>query len=142
VVPQVRNGNQLHHARILLTDDNAINRRVIKMLLAPLGLSITEAENGREALDKLAAERFDLVLLDIHMPVMDGRQTIEAIRRSVEAWRTIPVIALTADAMSGDREKYLSLGMDDYVSKPVDQRELHTKLIAILGMQDAAAATG
>ena len=76
------------------------------------------------------------------MPVMDGRQTIEAIRRSAEAWRTIPVIALTADAMSGDREKYLALGMDDYLSKPVDQRELHAKLMAMLVTQPSAAATG
>ena len=141
-VPQLPDRNQLRHARILLTDDNAINRQVIRLLLAPLGVSITEAENGRQALDKLAAERFDLVLLDVHMPVMDGRQTIEAIRRSAEAWRTIPVIALTADAMSGDREKYLALGMDDYLSKPVDQRELHAKLMAMLVTQPSAAATG
>jgi CheY-like chemotaxis protein len=133
---------QLRHARILLTDDNAINRRVIKLLLAPLGVSITEAGNGREALDRLAAESFDLVLLDVHMPVMDGCQTIEAIRRSAEPWRTIPVIALTADAMGGDREKYLALGMDDYLSKPVDQRELYAKLILMLGTKDFAAAAG
>ncbi len=141
-MPQAPDSGQLRDARILLTDDNAINRRVIKLLLAPLGFRITEAENGREALEKLAAERFDLVLLDVHMPVMDGRQTIEAIRHSAEAWRTVPVIALTADAMSGDREKYLALGMDDYLSKPVDRRELHAKLIAMLERQDMAAATG
>ena len=141
-VPHVPDGGQLRHARILLTDDNAINRRVIKMLLAPLEVSITEAGNGREALDKLAAERFDLVLLDIHMPVMDGPQTIDAIRCSTESWRTVPVIALTANAMSGDREKYIALGMDDYLSKPVDRRELHAKLIAMLGTQDLAVATG
>jgi signal transduction histidine kinase/ActR/RegA family two-component response regulator len=133
---------QLRHARILLTDDNAINRRVIKLLLAPLGVTITEADNGREALDRLAAETFDLVLLDVHMPIMDGCQTIEAIRRSAEPWRMIPVIALTADAMSGDREKYLALGMDDYLSKPVDQRELYAKLMMILGTKDLAAAAG
>ena len=75
-------GGQLRHARILLADDNAVNRQVVKLFLAPLGVSITEAANGREALDRLAAEPFDLVLLDVHMPVMDGPQTIEAIRRS------------------------------------------------------------
>ena len=141
-IVQAPDSRELRHARILLVDDNAINRQVIKLFLAPLGLAIAEAENGRVALDKLAAERFDLVLLDVHMPVMDGRQTIEAIRRSGEAWRTIPVIALTADAMSGDREKYLALGMDDYLSKPVDRNELHAKLIAMLGAQNMAAATG
>ena len=140
--PPGLDAGQLRHARILLTDDNAINRRVIKLLLAPLGVSITEACNGREALDRLAVESFDLVLLDVHMPVMDGCQTIEAIRRSAEPWRTIPVIALTADAMSGDREKYLALGMDDYLSKPVDQRELSAKLIIMLGSKESAAAAG
>jgi signal transduction histidine kinase/CheY-like chemotaxis protein len=123
---------------VLLTDDNAVNRKVIRLFLAPLGLNVTEAENGREALDKLAAEHFDLVLLDVHMPIMDGQQTIKAIRRSPESWRAIPVIALTADAMSGDREKYLALGMDDYLAKPVDQRELHAKIAAILKLQDEA----
>jgi signal transduction histidine kinase/NO-binding membrane sensor protein with MHYT domain/CheY-like chemotaxis protein len=138
IVPLMPDGGQLRHARILLTDDNAVNRQVIKLFLAPLGVSITEAENGREALDRLAAEPFDLVLLDVHMPVMDGPQTIEAIRRSDAIWRTIPVVALTADAMSGDRERYLALGMDDYVSKPVDQRQLQAKIFAILGKQDMA----
>jgi CheY-like chemotaxis protein len=99
---------------------------------------VTEAENGREALDTLAAEHFDLELLDVHMPIMGGQQTIKAIRRSPESWRAIPVIALTADAMSGDREKYLALGMDDYLAKPVDQRELHAKIAAILKLQDEA----
>ena len=138
--PQLSDSLDLRHAKILLADDNGVNRQVIRLFLAPLGVSIVEAENGRVALEKLAAQSFDLVLLDIHMPVMDGRQTIEAIRRSEESWRTIPVIALTADAMSGDRERYLALGMDDYVSKPVDQRQLHAKIFSILGPRHAAAA--
>lgn len=140
--PPGLDAGQLRHARILLTDDNDINRRVIKLLLAPLGVSITEAGNGREALERLAAESFDLVLLDVHMPVMDGGQTIAAIRRSAEPWSSIPVIALTADAMSGDREKYLALGMDDYLSKPVDQRQLYAKLIMMLETKDQVAAAG
>jgi signal transduction histidine kinase/ActR/RegA family two-component response regulator len=118
--------------KILVTEDNAINRQVIKLLLAPLGVSIAEAENGRAALEMLAAEPFDLVLLDIHMPIMDGVQTIDAIRRSQASWRTIPVIALTADATSGARERYLALGMNDYMSKPLDQSELHAKMFALL----------
>ena len=129
-------------ARILLADDNLVNRQVIKMLLAPLGVTIGEAVNGMEALEKLASERFDLVLLDIHMPVMDGRETIAAIRASTQPWNSIPVIALTADAMSGDREKYLALGMNDYLSKPVDQRELQTKMFAFLAAGSKPSATG
>ena len=123
---------ELLQTKILLADDNAINRQIVRLLLAPLGVSIVEAENGRVALEKLEAEHFDLVLLDVHMPVMDGCRTIEAIRRSEASWRTIPVVALTADATSGARERYLALGMDDYMSKPVDQRQLHAKIFTVM----------
>jgi signal transduction histidine kinase/ActR/RegA family two-component response regulator len=130
----------LRGRRLLLTDDNAINRQVIKLFLAPLGFEIREAANGQEALDLLAAEPFDIVLLDVHMPVMDGKVAIEKIRNSGQAWSGIPVIALTADAMAGDREKFLALGMTDYVSKPVDQRELIAKLHKALGVDVPDAA--
>jgi CheY-like chemotaxis protein len=130
--------------RVLLTDDNAINRQVIKLFLAPQGLDIVEATNGKEALDKISTQDFDIVLLDVHMPVMDGKEAIQRIRNANQAWSVIPVIALTADAMSGDREKYLALGMTDYVSKPVDQRELLAKMHQVLGLAapQPAAKTG
>jgi signal transduction histidine kinase/ActR/RegA family two-component response regulator len=131
---------QLTHKRVLLTDDNAVNRKVVSLFLAPLGLSIVEAENGRQALDKLAAEHFDLLLLDLHMPVMDGEQTIKAIRRAPQPWNAIPVIALTADAMIGDRERYLSLGMNDYMSKPIDQQQLRAKVAALLSREELVLA--
>jgi signal transduction histidine kinase/ActR/RegA family two-component response regulator len=130
----------LRGKRLLLTDDNAINRQVIKLFLAPYGFEIREAVNGQEALDLLAAEAFDVVLLDVHMPVMDGKIAIRKIRDSDQVWSAIPVIALTADAMSGDREKFLALGMTDYVSKPVDQRELIAKLHQALGVDVSALA--
>ena len=133
-------------ARILLVDDNAVNRQVVKLFLNPLGLTIREAVNGKDALDALRRAPFDLVLLDVHMPVMDGCETIKAIRSSVDAWHDVPVIALTADAMSGDRERYLSIGMTDYLSKPIDQRELVSKMTAALVSRSeppaAATATG
>jgi len=128
----------LRGLRVLLTDDNAINRQVIKLFLAPQGCDIVEATNGKEALDLLARHAFDIVLLDIHMPVMDGKETIQRLRAEPR-WKDLPVIALTADAMSGDREKYLALGMSDYVSKPVDQRELIAKMHVVKGW-DAPAA--
>jgi PAS domain S-box-containing protein len=137
--------SSLRGVRVLLTDDNAINRQVIKLFLYPHGCVITEAANGKEALDKLASQPFDIVLLDVHMPVMDGRQAIQKIRASDQPWRSLPVIALTADAMSGDRERYIALGMTDYVSKPVDQRELIAKLSVALGLEQEkkpAARTG
>ena len=120
--------------RVLLTDDNAVNRQVIQLFMAPMGCSVVEATNGKEALDALAKQGFDIVLLDVHMPVMDGTETIRRIRNGPAAWKDIPVIALTADAMSGDREKYLSMGMTDYVSKPVDQRELSSRMHAALNL--------
>ena len=127
------------NARVLIVDDNAINRQVVRLFLAPLGLELEEACNGQEALDRLHSDAFDLVLLDVHMPVMDGKEAIKRIRASTEAWRSLPVIALTADAMSGDRERYLALGMTDYVSKPLDQRELTSKIAAAMGERPLVA---
>jgi signal transduction histidine kinase/ActR/RegA family two-component response regulator len=128
----------LRGLRVLLTDDNAINRQVIKLFLAPQGCDIVEATNGKEALDLLAQHTFDIVLLDVHMPVMDGRETIQRMRAEPR-WTSLPVIALTADAMSGDRERYIALGMTDYVSKPVDQRELIAKMNRVKGLETEEA---
>jgi CheY-like chemotaxis protein len=110
--------------RILLVDDNATNRQVAKLFLANIQTEIIEAENGVEALEKIAAYAFDLVLLDVHMPVMDGCETIKRIRASSEPWSKLPVIALTADAMEGDRERFVAMGMTDYLAKPIDRRLL------------------
>lgn len=125
--------------RLLLVDDNAVNRQVARLLLAPLGLEITDAANGREALDALSNASFDVVLLDIHMPVMDGPTAIRAIRESGRDWSNLPVIALTADAMQGDAERYLAMGMNDYVSKPINARDLeHALTRAISGAGGAS----
>ncbi len=129
----------LRGLRVLLADDNAINRQVIKLFLAPQGCDISEATNGKEALDLIARHEFDIVLLDVHMPVMDGKEVIQRLRAEPR-WKSLPVIALTADAMSGDREKYIALGMTDYLSKPVDQRELIAKLHQVMGLEAAAPA--
>lgn len=114
--------------RVLLADDNAINRKVAQMFMKPLGVIVIEAENGAQALERLAAERFDLVLMDVHMPVMDGKEAVARIRASGAPWNNTPVIALTADAMQGDREKYLAMGMDAYVAKPIAPAELFTAM--------------
>jgi two-component system, sensor histidine kinase len=131
--------HSMRGTRVLLTDDNAINRQVIKLFLAPQGCDIVEATNGKEALDKVASSEFDIVLLDVHMPVMDGKEAIQRMRANPK-WADLPVIALTADAMTGDREKYLALGMTDYVSKPVDQRELIAKMYQVLKLEAPAVA--
>jgi signal transduction histidine kinase/ActR/RegA family two-component response regulator len=131
---------RLRGIKILLVDDNAVNRQVVKLFTAQLSPRFVEAVNGQEALDRLHDEKFDLVLLDVHMPVMDGKEAIRRIRASAESWRELPVVALTADAMSGDREKYLALGMSDYVSKPLDQRELTAKIAGVMGERELLAA--
>ncbi|MCF6328336.1 MAG: response regulator, partial [Henriciella sp.] len=95
--------NHLRDYRALLVDDNAVNRRVARLLLEPLGLAITEAENGAAALEILAQERFDVILLDIHMPIMDGPMTLANIRSSETDWADTPTIAMTADAMPATR---------------------------------------
>jgi signal transduction histidine kinase/CheY-like chemotaxis protein len=126
--------------RILLVDDNATNRQVAKLFLAHLRPEIVEAVNGLEALEKLAQQAFDLVLLDVHMPVMDGCETIRRIRAANEPWSALPVIALTADAMEGDRERFVAMGMTDYLAKPIDRRLLLAKVDAATTHGEAMAA--
>jgi hypothetical protein len=117
--------------RVLLVDDHPINRQVAALFLRPFNMRVVEAVNGAEALEALKRETFDVVLLDMHMPVMDGPTTIAHIRASGEAWAKIPVIALTADAMSGDRERYLGMGMTGYLSKPLAERDLLSEIARV-----------
>jgi signal transduction histidine kinase/ActR/RegA family two-component response regulator len=125
---EARSSLKGQNLRLLLVDDHPINRQVASLFLRPFNMRIVEATNGKEALEALQRETFDLVCLDVHMPVMDGTQTIAAIRASNEPWANIPVIALTADAMSGDKERYLGMGMDGYLSKPIAERDLVTEI--------------
>jgi CheY-like chemotaxis protein len=117
--------------RVLLVDDHPINRQVAALFLRPFNMRIVEAVNGAEALRALERETFDIVLLDMHMPVMDGPTAIAHIRASGEPWSQIPVIALTADAMSGDRERYLGMGMSGYLSKPLAERDLLAEIARV-----------
>ena len=133
--PPDRNATALKSKRVLLVDDNAINRKVAAMFLRPLGMTIVEAENGAESLNRLATAAFDIVLMDIHMPVMDGVEALKRIRASGESWSDIPVIALTANAMQGDRERFIELGMSGYVAKPIDQRDLFGAIVSALDVK-------
>ncbi|WP_051307137.1 PAS domain-containing hybrid sensor histidine kinase/response regulator [Desulfomicrobium escambiense] len=112
--------------RVLLAEDDKINQIATSALLKKMGHSVSVAENGREALELLAAQEFDLILMDIQMPVMTGIEALKAIRTDPAhaASRDIPVVALTAHAMVGDRENFLEQGMDAYLSKPVGIRDL------------------
>lgn len=121
----------------LVAEDNEINQVVIESLLSQLGISCVLADNGQEALRQLREQpvsRFDFILMDCQMPVLDGFETTRIIRRRKDyvALKHIPIIALTANAMMGDREKCLQAGMDEYLSKPVTKEVLLAKLMATL----------
>src|SRR5579884_366122 len=112
-------------AHILVVEDNPVNQRVARLLLERMGHSSLLAENGKQALEMLGREQFDLVLMDIQMPEMGGFEASQRIRAMEQGTaRHIPIVAMTAHAMTGDREKALAVGMDDYVTKPVDRRQL------------------
>ncbi len=109
--------------RVLLVEDHPVNQQVATKLLARLGLEVIQANHGSEALDLLSKGVFDLVLMDCQMPVMDGYAATRELRRreAITNSPRLPVIAMTAHAMAGDREKCLDSGMDDYLSKPLDR---------------------
>ncbi|MCC1497294.1 ATP-binding protein [Alcanivorax sp. 1008] len=120
---------------VLLVEDNEVNRMVAEHMLSAAGVEVTCAGNGDEALQKLADGRFDCVLMDVQMPVMDG---LEAVRRYREQERLdgsghLPIIALTANALVGERERCIEAGMDDYLAKPFQRRKLLTLLARYLG---------
>jgi signal transduction histidine kinase/CheY-like chemotaxis protein len=120
-------GKNRRGLKVLLAEDNLVNQLAAKMIIERLGHTVETAENGRRALEMLAANSFDLVIMDIQMPVMNGIEATLAIRDSDGANGVdpeIPIIAMTAHAMKGDRETFLSQGMNDYIPKPVDADEL------------------
>jgi len=139
-----RRGSQALGARVLLVEDNAINQEVARHMLQSLGCAVEVAENGRVALERLATTGpVDLILMDCQMPVMDGFEATDAVRereRVAGASASCPIIALTANALAGDREQCLAAGMDDYVSKPFKLEELERVLTRWLPAGGAVAA--
>jgi two-component system, sensor histidine kinase and response regulator len=121
----VRTPPRVSKCGILLVEDNIVNQRVARLMLEKAGHGVVVASNGREALRLLAEQAFDLVLMDIQMPEMGGLEATAAIREAEQRTGAhIPVIAMTAHAMTGDRERCLSAGMDGYISKPVQSAAL------------------
>jgi CheY-like chemotaxis protein len=126
--------------RILLVEDNPINQKVAQRLLEKAGHSVTIAGNGREALDQVAENTFDLVLMDVQMPEMDGFAATTAIRAKERATGGhLPIVALTAYALKGDRERCLAAGMDGYVTKPVVPQVLFQEMAFVLASARSSA---
>ena len=133
---------------ILVVEDNPVNQTVAQRLLERAGHAVTLANNGEEALEVLEGSRFDVVLMDVQMPVMGGIEATQAIRAREARqswvvqgdWKPIPIIAMTAHAMQGDRQRCLDAGMDDYVSKPIDARALFAAIDHVTRSQGAEVA--
>ena len=118
---------KIEGARILVAEDNEINRIVARELLESAGLLVTTVTNGREAVEAVSSTSFDAVLMDLQMPVLDGLEATRKIRAQ-DKFQKLPIIAMTANAMAGDRERCLQQGMNEHVSKPIDPKHLFTVL--------------
>lgn len=125
--------------RILLAEDNDLNQEFLTYFLEKQGHSVSVANNGKEALKTLKTSSPDLVIMDVQMPELNGLEATKIIRASAKPWAGIPIVALTAHAMSGDKERFLGAGMDAFVGKPVDKKELFA---ALDFAQEAAANRG
>lgn len=124
------NGKRIYH--ILLAEDNIVNQKLTVRMLEKRGHTVVVAKDGKEALVALENELFDLILMDVQMPEMDGLEATAAIREKESATgEHIPIIAMTAHAMRGDRERCLEIGMDDYISKPVNVEKLYEIIEAL-----------
>ncbi len=128
------------HVRLLVVDDNLVNQKVAVKMLEKLGYRVDVAGNGNEGLAALSRHAYTLVFMDCQMPELDGFETTRMIRAHEQPGTHLPIIAMTANAMEGDREHCLSSGMDDFVSKPVKSQDLHRVLTQWLSPSDNRAA--
>ena len=124
--------------RVLLAEDNPVNQQVVLAMLRKAGHAVRMVGNGAEAVAAVRAEEFDIVLMDVQMPLLDGIEATKQIRALPAPRRHVPVVALTADAMTGAKEYYLEAGMDGYLAKPIRAAALLAKLAALV----PAAASG
>ena len=113
-----------YNLRILAAEDNLVNQKVLQAMVQSIGYTVTMVANGQEVLDKLDSQPFDLILMDVQMPILDGVGATKAIRNLSGPMKDITIVALTANAMKGDRENYIAAGMDDYLPKPIELNKL------------------
>ena len=126
-------------SKVLIAEDNPVNRELLRELLEIRGFSVIEAGDGQAALRLLEESRPDILLLDLDMPVLDGFATVRRIREN-PAWASLPVLAVTAYAMQGDREKVLASGFDGYQSKPIKASTLVEEMERLLTRRQSAKA--
>lgn len=129
----------LRGTHVLLVEDNEMNRKLAVKVLGNMGVFTDVAVNGREGVVKLEANDYDLVLMDIQMPVMDGYETARFVRSEMK--KSIPIIAMTAHAMAGEKEKCLKIGMNDYISKPFRPAELYAKIFSLVKDRQRSAVS-
>lgn len=127
-------------SKVLIAEDNPVNRELLREVLEARGYVVVEACDGQEALRKIAETQPDILLLDLGMPVLDGFATVRQIRQN-PAVAKLPVLAVTAYAMRGDREKVMEAGFDGYLSKPIDFQALTEELERLLGTKRGKASS-
>lgn len=113
--------------KVLVVEDNPLNMELVMEILKSLGFIVNGAVNGEDAVNEIEKEHFDLILMDIELPVMDGLSAIRIIK-SRPGYDNVPAVALTAFAMKGDKERFLAAGFDDYIAKPIDVPEFMKKM--------------
>ncbi|MBI1317618.1 MAG: transporter substrate-binding domain-containing protein [Candidatus Hydrogenedens sp.] len=137
-LPYAASGSSLSGVRVLLVEDNEINQQVAEELLQGAGAVVQIAGNGREALTAVDPARHDVVLMDLQMPVMDGIEATQLLRKRYDA-ATLPIIAMTANAMAGDRERCIEAGMCDHIAKPIDPDKLYETILRWVKPRPAGA---
>ncbi|MGV2643842.1 response regulator, partial [Clostridium perfringens] len=130
-------GNDL---KILIAEDNEVNQLVLKKMIEKLGYNSTTVQNGLEAVEALERYSYDIVFMDIQMPFMDGTEAVRAIKESATSEKEPYIVAVTAHAIKGDREKYLGMGMDEYVSKPVSMNVISAIIDKFLAERNMSQA--
>ena len=140
--PQAADEHAETGARILVVEDNEVNQLLVTRMLAKGGHEVEVVRDGGEAIVRVERGAFDVVLMDVHLPGIDGVTATRRIRGLDGAAAAVPIIALTANAMKGDRDGYLAAGMDDYVSKPIDASALQAAIARVLRRARGAVPRG